>query len=457
LISARIEHATAGVHCGGWEHDRLDHRCTGPAKRGDAADWRTISACRERSTSVRYGDRPGIDPDTGRQCRPLTAELLERLREYEKGNRAKLITKSDPAFFDERTGEPVVWYYRGKGSNIELFDLMGFHAETGEELLPITKEIVDDWKRQSGECGRTASRQAPQLVDPQSYQFFDPITGAARAWYWRSSKGDWEFYNSCGFHPRTGEPLIAFSKEVLDRWVQEAEDREKQRIAGAQRREKERLDREAAEQQAARIRAEREEKERLRRTQAATLCDELAGSPTDPNRSGNGVPFERLKSQAGRAISECEKAMKNYPAEPRFKYQMARALEYVDRQKALAMHRDLVRSGYSAAHDNLGWLIITERKNYAEALAIFRAGTQLGDADSMVSLVEMYDKGYATPRNQRESKWELLSRAAELGHQNARKELQGEQENERQRESQEKVQRRAMQLMGVILQNIPRR
>jgi hypothetical protein len=285
------------------------------------------------------------------------------------------------------SGEPIVWYFQGKDGSIQLFDLTGFHPETGEELLPITKEIVESWKAQSTECGRGANRRVPQLVDPQNYQFFDPITGAARTWYWRSSKGDWEFYNNCGFHPRTGEALVVFNKEVLDRWVQEAEEREKQRIAEAQRREKERLDREAAEQKAARIRAEREETERLRQTQAARLCDELAGSPTDPNRSGNGVPFGQLKSEAGGAIAECEKAMKNYPAEPRFKYQMARALEYVDRRKALGMHQDLVRSGYVAAHDNLGWLIITEQKNYAQALAVFRAGAQLGDPDSMVSLV----------------------------------------------------------------------
>ena len=35
--------------------------------------------------AVRYGDRPGIDPSTGRQCRKVTDELIERLREYEKG------------------------------------------------------------------------------------------------------------------------------------------------------------------------------------------------------------------------------------------------------------------------------------------------------------------------------------------------------------------------------------
>jgi hypothetical protein len=29
---------------------------------------------------IRYGERPGIDPATGRECRPVTAEVIERLR-----------------------------------------------------------------------------------------------------------------------------------------------------------------------------------------------------------------------------------------------------------------------------------------------------------------------------------------------------------------------------------------
>ena len=86
--------------------------------------------------AVRYGDRPGIDPSTGRQCRKVTEELLERLREYEKGKRPKRVDAANPLFFDLRTGEPIVWYRTNNDGVVELFDLMGFHAETGDELLP---------------------------------------------------------------------------------------------------------------------------------------------------------------------------------------------------------------------------------------------------------------------------------------------------------------------------------
>jgi hypothetical protein len=83
---------------------------------------------------------------TGRQCRELTPQVFERLHEYEKGNRPKRIMASDPTFFDPRTGDAIIWYYKNKNGDIELFDLMGFHPETGEELLPILKDIVDLWK-----------------------------------------------------------------------------------------------------------------------------------------------------------------------------------------------------------------------------------------------------------------------------------------------------------------------
>jgi hypothetical protein len=168
--------------------------------------------------SVQYGNHPGIDQATGRQCRPVTPELLRRLREYEKGNRPKKIQLADPTFFDLRTGEPIVWYYKKNNGDIDLFDLMGFDPDTGEELLPITKEIAELWKSHAQSHLQSDTRQAPQLIDPDKYAFFDPVTGKPRVWYWRGEKGEYEFYDNPGFHPRTGVKLIVISKEVIDVW-----------------------------------------------------------------------------------------------------------------------------------------------------------------------------------------------------------------------------------------------
>ncbi len=53
---------------------------------------------------------------------------------------------------DSRTGEPIVWFSKNTGGSIELFDLMGFHPITGEELLPITRDVVETWKQANLSC-----------------------------------------------------------------------------------------------------------------------------------------------------------------------------------------------------------------------------------------------------------------------------------------------------------------
>ena len=60
-----------------------------------------------------------------------------------KGQTANPVTGNDPEFFDAMSGEPVVWYARSGTGSIEIFDLMGFHPRNGDELLPVTREMVE--------------------------------------------------------------------------------------------------------------------------------------------------------------------------------------------------------------------------------------------------------------------------------------------------------------------------
>jgi hypothetical protein len=168
-----------------------------------------------RDGQVIYREQVGIDPSTGRQCRPVTPEMYERLQKYASGKRPTLITDPNPTFFDPRSGEPIVWYYNGKDQTIEIYDLMGFQPDTGEELLPVTKDIVSEWRKQ--EVDRT--RRGPQLIQqPEKYVFFDPRNGAARAWYWTSSDGRYEFYDGPGFQSQTGDQLQIVTREIVDDW-----------------------------------------------------------------------------------------------------------------------------------------------------------------------------------------------------------------------------------------------
>jgi hypothetical protein len=95
---------------------------------------------------------------------------------------------------------------------------MGFHPDTGEELVPITKDVVALWKAQDTERKTEGARNPPQRIDPEQYAFFDPLTGKARVWYMRTASGEYQFYDNSGYHPETGEPLSIITKEVVDAW-----------------------------------------------------------------------------------------------------------------------------------------------------------------------------------------------------------------------------------------------
>ena len=126
---------------------------------------------------VIYREQPGFDPSTGRECRPVTPELVERLREYERGNRPTSIEAPNPEFFDRGTGRPIVWFYKNKTNDIELFNLMGFHPETGDELEPVSKEIVELWKKQAAKTYYTITRDGVRYSNKPG---IDQLTG--RQW-----------------------------------------------------------------------------------------------------------------------------------------------------------------------------------------------------------------------------------------------------------------------------------
>ena len=49
--------------------------------------------------AIRYSERPGVDPETGIQCRPITPQLVERLRAYERGLRPKVVSGDKSELF----------------------------------------------------------------------------------------------------------------------------------------------------------------------------------------------------------------------------------------------------------------------------------------------------------------------------------------------------------------------
>jgi hypothetical protein len=338
---------------------------------------------------------------------------------------------------------------------------MGFHPQSGEELLPVTRDVVESWKQQAAKVVR---RIPVRVEDPEKFGFFDPTTGSAKVWYSRNDRGEYEFYDGPGFHPRTGDQFKLVTREVIAEWRQQQEAVASRKKAEQEQREKETRERAEREAQQAREVAARERQareaaaEELRqRQQSAGDCDRLATNPTDVKRAAEGVPFDLLKRQADQAYEACTRAAALFPAELRYQYQLGRAAQFKDKKQAFEIFTRLVQANYAAAFDNLGGMYLYERKDAAAAIALFKRGSALDDADSMVSLVDLIDRGMLPTSNPDQTKLALLHRAAELGHPGAQRGYEQELQKAEQARVSQMNQQQMMQLFGAFVQGVARR
>jgi WD40 repeat protein len=111
-----------------------------------------------------------------------------------------------------------------------------------------------------------------------------------------------------------------------------------------------------------------------------TKCDQLAGDPFDPRKRAAGVVFDAIDAEE--AISACRAAVQATPDEPRFGYQLGRALYRADkRDEAVALIRGATENGDAAAQHTLGDLYkngIGVAKDDAQALRLYRQSAEGG-------------------------------------------------------------------------------
>lgn len=82
-------------------------------------------------------------------------------------------------------------------------------------------------------------------------------------------------------------------------------------------------------------------------------CDVLAAHPTDPRRMADGVADDLIVPRI--AISACEEAIESGPGDPRFVFQLGRALLNVGREEeAFALFLQASETDYAAAWAYLG-------------------------------------------------------------------------------------------------------
>src|SRR2546425_1867350 len=70
-------------------------------------------------------------------------------------------------------------------------------------------------------------------------------------------------------------------------------------------------------------------------------CGELAASPYDPQRVGNGVPIDQINTRE--AVPVCEEAVRRLPGSARLHYQLGRALEAANRPTDARQHYAVAR------------------------------------------------------------------------------------------------------------------
>ncbi len=417
-----------------------------------------------REGEVRYLENPGVDPVTGRTCRVYTQETAERLQAYAKGKRPERISEVEPDFFDLRTGEPIVWYWKDRDGRVELFNLMGFHPESGEELQPVNAEVIKAYKDQ------TQRKISPpqRIEDIEGYILFDSATGRPRVWFWRGPNGEYEFFDNPGFNPTNGEALKQFTSEEIARWKKEKqlakefeEQEEQKRLQQEQlRRDQEQLRKDAEERRLVREReaserAEKAEAEKQKKaTEATERCDRLAANPHDPRKPANilGARFPEVKENADEAVMVCRKAAEYFPDEPRYRYQYARALGFSKPDEAVAIYRRLTAQIYPAAFDNLANLLLRrpDNRSMKQAINVLKDGVRNGDPDSMFTLANLAGNPEFPVQNPYAYKLMLLQRAANLGNQDAKEaadELERQAQQQQQQQQQEAVSQRQQQQM----------
>ncbi len=138
-------------------------------------------------------------------------------------------------------------------------------------------------------------------------------------------------------------------------------------------------------------------------------CDRLAAHPADTKRVVDGVAWDLMNGR--QAVRACEDAVKRYPQELRFQYQLGRALLRAKRRdEGLPYLFDVAEKGYLVAFANIGGTYQFDLGNLAEALKWYRRGADLNDVSSQTHLAEMYLEGWGVKRDLAEAlKWFMPS------------------------------------------------
>jgi len=153
-------------------------------------------------------------------------------------------------YFSRTDGQPLKFYIRTL-DGYQFSDSPGTDPVYGVRYRPVTAESAKEyllWKERGGKM------QDPAIPEDQ---YFSTADGEPLRWYTELSDGRIEMFTLPGFHPRTGQKLLAMTPHVVDRL-------EKQKARHEAKRRQEELARQEAREEARRRSREAAERSRLR-------------------------------------------------------------------------------------------------------------------------------------------------------------------------------------------------
>ncbi|QWD13276.1 sel1 repeat family protein [Polynucleobacter paneuropaeus] len=123
-------------------------------------------------------------------------------------------------------------------------------------------------------------------------------------------------------------------------------------------------------------------------TTSVSECDELAGSPMDPQKKTAGVPYDKI--DAIKAANACQKAVKIEQSNSRLWFELGRALEKGDSiNDSIAAYQKGAELGSAAAYNNIGELYRQGKgfpKDKQKAVEYFKKAADLGSEEGKANL-----------------------------------------------------------------------
>jgi uncharacterized caspase-like protein/TPR repeat protein len=148
------------------------------------------------------------------------------------------------------------------------------------------------------------------------------------------------------------------------------------------------------------------------------LCDRLATHPNDATASAPGVDLATLKVNAPTAIEACEKALAASPGSAHYQALLARARFAADQfDQAVKLYRAAAEAGDARALVSLGRLEETgdhTPKDIAGAYRLYEKAADRGSPDGAINVAVALTEGKVMPKDLGRA-YELLKRSADAG------------------------------------------